>query len=75
MKIEKGSRVARLLDGTHQRQMAAFLAQPNAFPSDRVAQAVREATDDAWHESDPAGFRHEHTTRSEAAEARKKIGV
>jgi hypothetical protein len=71
MKIKKGSRIVQLLNGTHQRQMDALLAQPNVFSPERVAEALRSATDDAWEQSDPEGFRHFHASRSEAARARK----
>lgn len=74
MKIERGSRIAQLLDGTHDRRLGELLAQPNVIPPEQVAAAIRSATDDAWHESDPAGFRHTHATRAEAVEARKKAG-
>lgn len=70
MKIKSGSRIAQLLDGTHQRQIDALLAQPNVFPSERVSEALRSATDDAWEQSDPGGFHHLHPSRSEAARKR-----
>lgn len=71
MKIEKGSRIGQLLDGTHQREMAAFLAKPDAFPPEQVAEAMRSVVDAAWEESDPGGFSHTHTTRSEAVRVQK----
>lgn len=71
MKIEKGSRIGQLLDGTHQRHMDTFLAQPNALPPKQVAEAMRSAVDRAWQESDPGGFHHAHASRSEAVRAGK----
>lgn len=50
MKIPRDSRVSSLLDGSHAKRVAGFLAQPNAFDPTLVRAALNTAIQEASKE-------------------------